>query len=281
MRVHFVLNIATLLVSVVLVMGLRRLIGGPSMGGVALQLAGSLNTSLITYWTIVLIAHAVQYYEDGQKKALRSAELATQLSDARLNVLKAQLHPHFLFNTMHAISAFLYEEPEKAETMLAELAELLRLALESTSDQIVPLSQELDFVDRYLSIQKTRLGDRLTVDVDIEPELATAGVPSMLLQPLVENAVEHGIAKRLGPGHLRLRIQCRSGNLWMEVSDDGPGLPEPKLRPSEWRVGLRNTSERLIQLYGDDHSFELSNSPEGGLLARVVIPYTTAPGAGP
>ena len=203
------------------------------------------------------------------------------VAKALINILKAQLDPHFLYNTMHAISAFLHEEPEKAETMLAELAELLRLALESTTEQIVPLSKELDFVDRYLSIQKTRLGDRLTVEVDVAPELATAGVPSMLLQPLVENAVEHGIAKRIGSGHLRLIIHRRSENLWMEVGDDGPGLPEEKLQPSEWRVGLRNTSERLIQLYGDDHNFELSNPPEGGLLARVVIPYKTAQGAVP
>lgn len=280
LAVHLVLNVVLLLVSVGLVVILRRLIGAGALRGATLELIGSVNTSLITYWTIVLVAHAVRYYEEGRSRALRAAELATQLSDARLAALKAQLHPHFLFNTMHAISAFLHEDPGKAETMLAELAELLRLSLESDGEQVVPLSKELDFVDRYLSLQKTRLGERLTLHMQVDPELSDAGVPSMILQPLLENAVEHGLGKRLGAGEVHVRVHRSNGHLHLEVADDGPGLASSELDPTQWRIGLRNTRERLAQLYGDRHAFVLENRAEGGLVVRVTIPYTKS-GEGP
>lgn len=278
--VHLALNAVLLFAAVGLVLGARKLFGLPSFGGATVELIGSINTSLLAYWTIVLVAHAVRYYEEGRARALREAELAAQLSEARLHALRAQLHPHFLFNTMHAISAFVREEPDKAERMLAELADLLRTALENSDAQLVPLADEIDFVRRYLSIQATRLGDRLDLEVDFPSELGDAGVPAMLLQPLVENAVEHGVADRRGPGRLRVRIARDGDRLRLEVSDDGPGLDEETQDPSTWRIGLQNTRERLARLYGGDHRFELENLSPQGLLARVVIPFRPAPEAG-
>ena len=271
--VHLALNGLLMLAAVVLVLGARRLFGLPAARAPTAELVGSINTSLLAYWTIVLVAHAVRYYEEGRARALREAELSAQLSGARLDALRAQLHPHFLFNTMHAISAFVRDEPDKAEGMLAELAELLRTALERTDAQIVPLAEEIDFVERYLSIQKTRLGERLSLEIDFAEGLEDAGVPAMLLQPLVENAVEHGVARRRGAGRVGVRAARRDGSLSLEVSDDGPGLAEGSRDPSTWRVGLKNTRERLRHLYGDDHRLELTDLEPHGLLVRVVIPF--------
>lgn len=276
LAVHVSLNGLLLLASVLLVLGARKMVGIPVTRSVTLELVGSINTSLLAYWTIVLLSHAVRYYTEGRSRALRESELAAQLSEARLDALRAQLHPHFLFNTMHAISAFLREDPDKAETMLAELAELLRLALDSSREHIVPLAREIDFVERYLSIQKVRLGDRLTLNIDMPLETGDALVPAMLLQPLLENAVEHGVARRRDPGRVGVRIAVVKDRMQLEVSDDGPGLAEEDRDPSRWRVGLRNTRERLAQIYGADSVFELSNLLPRGLLIRVVIPLRPA-----
>ncbi len=272
LSIHLGLNVGVLLASVLLLMGVRRAFGIPLGRGLPLELIGSINTSLMAYWTIVLVAHAVGYYQEGRARLLRTAELTAQLSEARLEALRAQLHPHFLFNTMHAISAFLREDPEKAETMLAELAELVRIAMDDADEHTVPLEREMEFIRRYLSIQKARLGDRLQMEVDVDPDVMRARVPNLVLQPLVENAVEHGIADRLGEGKLWIRGFMENGNLCLEVEDDGPGLSDEKLDPASWRVGLRNTRDRLAQLYGPEQHLELANSDAGGLRVRVVIP---------
>ena len=245
---------------------------GPGGDEVTASLAGNIQVSVLTYWTVLWVAHGLAYYRASQARMVRTAELTAQLSQARLEALRAQLHPHFLFNTLHAISAFVRQEPDKAETMLAELGELLRAAMDAANEPTVPLSREMEFIDRYLSIQKARLGDRLHVEVDVPPELGDVLVPNLLLQPLVENAVEHGIADRLGEGKLWIRGFMENGNLCLEVEDDGPGLSDEKLDPASWRVGLRNTRDRLAQLYGPEQHLELANSDAGGLRVRVVIP---------
>jgi LytS/YehU family sensor histidine kinase len=240
-------------------------------------LIGSINTSLITYWAIVLVAHALRFREEGRARALRAAELSAQLSEARLDALKAQLHPHFLFNTMNAISAFVRSDPERSERMLAELAELLRLTLTHDGDQEVTLADELEFAERYLYLQRTRLRERLRVSLDVPDDLRAARVPSMILQPLLENAVEHGIAHSVGGGHLGLSARRVDGRLRMEVVDDGPGLPPGEPGKDFGRIGLANTRERLVQLYGDQHRFEVADRPEGGVRARIEIPWRTEP----
>lgn len=274
--VHLALNVALAVAAVALVLGARRLLELPAARAPTAELVGSVHTSLLAYWAIVVLAHATRYYEEGRARALREAELSAQLSEARLHALQAQLHPHFLFNTMHAISAFVHDDPDRAERMLAELADLLRSALERTDAQIVPLAEEIDFVERYLSIQKARLGERLHLEIDFAEGLEEAGVPAMLLQPLVENAVEHGIARRKGPGRLAVRVAREDHTLRLEVSDDGPGLDEGTREPSRWRIGLGNTRERLRQLYGEDHRLELTNLQPQGLRVRVVIPFQPA-----
>ncbi|HEX9887523.1 MAG TPA: histidine kinase [Longimicrobiales bacterium] len=279
--VHLLLNGLLLLASAALVLGARRLFSIPTSGSVTAALIGGINTSLLAYWTIVLLSHAARYYTEGRARALRESELAAQLSEARLDALRAQLHPHFLFNTMHAISAFLREDPDKAEAMLAELAELLRMALEGDGEHLVPLSREIDFMERYLSIQKARLGERLTLEMDLSRDAGDAVVPAMLLQPLLENAVEHGVARRRAPGRVRVRIAREGERLRLEVADDGPGIAPEDRDPSRWRVGLRNTRERLAQLYGDDHAFELADLSPHGLLVRVDIPLRSAVEVGP
>lgn len=269
--VHLGLNLTMLFVSGGIVIGVRTYLGFP-VSNVQAALAGNIQVSVLTYWTVLWVAHGLAYYRESQARMVRTAELTAQLSQARLEALRAQLHPHFLFNTLHAISAFVRQEPEKAEIMLAELGELLRIAMEGANEPTVPLSREMEFIDRYLSIQKARLGDRLHVDVDVPPDLGDAQVPNLLLQPLVENAVEHGISNRLGEGKLWIRASRKNGSLLLEVEDDGPGLPDEKLDPANWRVGLRNTRDRLAQLYGPKQRFELANSDNGGLCVRVLIP---------
>ena len=281
LSVHLVLSVFVLLASVALLMGVRQAFGIPLGRAFGVELISSINTSFMAYWTIILVAHAVGYYQEGRARLLRTAELTAQLSEARLEALRAQLHPHFLFNTMHAISAFVREDPEKAETMLAELAELVRIAMDDADEQTVPLEREMEFIRRYLSIQKARLGDRLQMDVDVGPDVMGARVPNLVLQPLVENAVEHGIAKRLGQGRLWIRAARENGRLRLEVADDGPGLSKEKLDPTEWRIGLRNTRDRLSQLYGKEQRFELTNRPEGGLRVKITIPLEPTPHGAP
>lgn len=270
--VHLALNSVLLVAAVAVVFVARRLLGTP-FSSFTVALISGINASLLAYWTTVLVAHAVRYWQEVRARALREAELSAQLSSAKLEALRAQLHPHFLFNTMHAISAFLHEEPGKAETMLAQLADLLRLALDTGASATVPLEAEMDFIGRYLALQKARLGERLVVEIDVPEDLSGAEVPAMLLQPIVENAVEHGIAARRGPGSVRVSAQRDGDRLHLEVRDDGLGLDEDARGPGGWRVGLRNTRARLAQLYGAQQEMLLQDIETGGVAVRVTIPY--------
>jgi two-component system, LytTR family, sensor kinase len=269
---HLAFNIALTAVWVAVVITLRTVFELPGQQAAMAVMVSAMSSSLLTYWTLVLGVHAFRYHQDRETRARREAELSGQLSEARLSALKAQLQPHFLFNTLNAISAFVRSDPDRAETMLADLGALLRKVLESTDAQIVPLSHEIEFVDGYLAIQQTRMGDRLTIDKRVEPKLFQAGVPSMLLQPLVENAVEHGIADRRSGGVLTLTIRGVGGRMRLEISNDGPGVSDADLDPAGWRVGLKNTRDRLRQLFGDDQEFSLQAGPHGGVTAVVVIP---------
>lgn len=275
---HLAANVLVGASWVTLVISLRGAFDLPGATAVRPVVVSSIGTSLLVYWTIVLLAHAAQYRQDREARARRESELAAQLSEARLTALKSQLHPHFLCNTLNAISAFVRSDPARAESMLAELGDLLREVVDAPDQQVVPLSRELEFVDRYLSIQKTRLGERLIIERDIGEGLGDLGVPSMLLQPLVENAVEHGIARRREGGRLTITAARENGNLTLLVADDGPGAPRESLDPSSWRVGLHNTRDRLQQLYGSDARFELENGPTGGVQARVRVPLATVGG---
>jgi two-component system, LytTR family, sensor kinase len=182
-----------------------------------------------------------------------------------------QLNPHFLFNTLHAISALMHKDVEAADCMIARLSDLLRYALESTDAQEVPLKQELAFLERYLEIEQTRFGDRLVVRKQIDPLALEALVPTLILQPLVENAIRHGIEPHARRGEIRLSARRDAGMLHLEVRDNGGGLITANGSPEEG-VGLSNTRARLAELYGDRHRFEFRNADQGGLIVHLVIP---------
>jgi sensor histidine kinase YesM len=184
-----------------------------------------------------------------------------------------QLHPHFLFNTLHAISALMHQDVEVADRMIARLGELLRSALESAGTQEVPLRQELDFIKPYLEIEQARLGARLAVQLEIAPDTMEAQVPNLLLQPLVENAIRHGIAPRNAPGRIAIRARRDKDCLHLQVSDNGLGLSSNY----QEGVGVANTKARLQQLYGAAQRFVMDNGPEGGLVVSVAVPYHEAP----
>jgi two-component system LytT family sensor kinase len=238
--------------------------------GFTVLFARTYHFGLLVYWTLVVARWAVEHYKNQQ---LRASRLEAEVARAQLDALKMQLHPHFLFNTLNAISALMHRDVAAADRMLARLSELLRLALDAGSAEEVPLSRELEFLEKYLEIEKVRFGDRLSVDVSVAAEALEARVPNLLLQPLVENAVRHGVSKRREGGRVEIRAARQDGFLELSVSDDGAGLPEGG--PDE-RIGLSNTRRRLEQLYGRRHRFELRNRPGGGLEASIAIPFRSA-----
>ena len=227
---------------------------------------------LIIYFGIVAAIHAVSYYEKFRDRELKATRLEAQLAQSQLQVLKMQLHPHFLFNTLNAISALMHRDVEAADKMITLLSDLLRVSLEKDERHLVPVQNELEFLGRYLAIEKIRFRDRLRVEMDIEPGCLDAQVPKLILQPLVENAIRHGIAMRSAAGLVSVEATRKGGRLRLVVSDDGPGLPADPSRTREG-VGLANTRGRLEQLYGEDHHFELRPSAFGGFEVVLEMPF--------
>ena len=231
--------------------------------------------NLLIYWVVVSVSHAFSYYRQFQERALRAAELEKRLTEARLQALQMQLNPHFLFNTLNAISSLMHQDVKAADRMLARLADLLRYALESTHAHEVPLRKELAFLDRYLDIERSRFGARLRVEKEVSPEALNVLVPNLMLQPLVENAIKHGIERKTRDGLITLRARAVQGRLMVEVRDNGPGLGPEGLRREG--IGLSNTRARLQQLYGAAHRFELKTAEEGGLVVSIELPLQPHP----
>lgn len=247
----------------------------PLVTGVAIRvnIARELHPNLLTYWVLVGVLLGIEYYRKYRERELRASQLEARLVQAQLQVLKMQLHPHFLFNTLHAISTLMHRDVEAADRMLTRLSDLLRLTLETEGAQEVPLKQELEFLERYVEIEKARFGDRLHVALDIQPDTLDAQVPYLILQPLVENAIRHGIAPRSAPGRIEICAEHRDGLLRLQVRDDGAGLPEGGQDAVNSGIGLANTRARLEQLYGAAHRFELRNAAEGGLEVSLSFPF--------
>ena len=249
---------------------------------------------VLVYCGIVGASHAVRYYREAKAREVATVRLQESLTQARLAALRGQLNPHFLFNTLNAITTMaLKREHDNVVVTLGTLSELLRVSLDDRLPQEVALADELELLDRYLEIQRIRFGDRLTVTRDIEDETLDALVPIMILQPLAENAIVHGIAPVTGPGELRLRAARRGETLVLEVSDTGPGfgrLPTPTSvadaiatrsvdangKRSAGGIGLANTRARLAQLYGEESRFEIGSSDTGGARVTVTIPFRVA-----
>jgi two-component system, LytTR family, sensor kinase len=236
-----------------------------------------LNNNVFFYWAILAVSQILSYYRQLRDRELRASQLEAKLAQAQLQVLKMQLHPHFLFNTLHAISALIHKDVELADRMIARLGDLLRTTLENANRQEIPLQQELGFIEPYLEIEKARLGPRLTVQLDIDPAAMEASVPNLILQPLVENAIRHGIAPRAEPGKLAIQARRENGCLHLAVVDDGPGLRLDKTVVQG--IGLSNTRARLENLYGVSQRLDLVNVPGGGLRVAMTIPFREANGS--
>lgn len=246
----------------------------------------SFHNDVVSYWIILGILYGMDYYRRYQERAkqalrleLRASELETQLTRARLDALKMQLQPHFLFNTMNAITVLVRQQrgPEAEET-IARLCDLLRFVLDDALAQEVPLRRELEYLGLYLSIEQLRFADRLQVAIDADPAILDAAVPHMSLQPIVENAVRHGVGASEAGGTIRLTASRVADDLVVEVTDDGPGLPPAE--PARRGIGLDNTRARLRQLYGDRASLSIANREVTGAVVTVVVPYhVAAPGA--
>ena len=230
----------------------------------------SFIVGFVIYWAVVGVYHAVANYHLFQERELEVSRAKAQLTEARLQALKMQLHPHFLFNTLNSISALVEQQPSEARRLIAQLADLLRASLRSDAMHVIALEDEIEFLGRYLDIERVRFGDRLNVAMRIDPAARRAAIPSFLLQPLVENALRHGIGQRESAGRLWLSAKPSNRVLVIHVCDNGPGLAD---RPVREGVGLSNTRRRLRALYGAAHSFSLTSWPGGGLDVRVEIPY--------
>ena len=229
---------------------------------------------MMTYWAIIGFWHATAYYRVAQDRALKASRLETRLAEAQLQALQRQLHPHFLFNTLNAISALMHRDVEAADQMLARLSDLLRMALDQRGAQEVPLKDELEFLQKYLEIEQTRFGDRLQVRFDVEPETLDAQVPNLILQPLVENSVRHAVAVRIEPGlHRDPRAPRGRRTSSSSVHDNGPGLPPRRRashraegrRPGQHALAARAPVRRVAQL-------SLEEPPGGGLIGHGDAP---------
>lgn len=232
-------------------------------------LVRSFYFNLLVYWVIVGASHGIEYYRRYRERELRASELEKLLAEARLQALQAQLNPHFLFNTLNSISTLMHRDVEAADRMIVRLSELLRLALGSAGAQEVPLRDELEFLRRYLELEQIRFGPRLVVDFRVDPDTLDLAVPNLLLQPLVENALKHGLAPRKAGGRIEISARRDGDRLRLAVVDNGAG-PGPHTRGSG--LGLANTRARLEHLYGAQQEFEFGPRPEGGFAVRITLP---------
>lgn len=229
------------------------------------------------YWAIVAICVALDYQADLKDREIQGAELERLLTEARLATLRSQLDPHFLFNTLNSISAYVESAPREARLMLEQLGDLMRLSLEHANEQEIPLERELAFVSRYIQLQLVRFADRLDVRVEAAPDVLTALVPTFILQPLVENAIRHGVSKLAANGIIVLSASKRGDELHLRIQDNGPGLPPGWSLDRNMGVGLSNTRARLEQLYGRDHySFVVASDPNVGTHVDLVFPCHAA-----
>ncbi|MFL6215244.1 MAG: sensor histidine kinase [Blastocatellia bacterium] len=238
----------------------------------------NLPTGYMSYGTFMLISLVLDYYRRYQREELRASRLKAELAQAQLQALKMQLQPHFLFNTLNSISALLDEDVDAADEMLARLGDFLRMTLQNSGAQRVTLHEEMEFLRCYLEIEQVRFQDRLTVSYTIAPDALDAMVPNLILQPIVENAIRHGVVMQSGPGHIEVRVSHLNDTLSLQVQDNGPGLASAQDSSSRWRggVGLSNTRARLEHLYGTAQRFEMADAREGGLQVTLEIPFEKA-----
>lgn len=234
---------------------------------------GRFHLFLMNYALITVACYALQYYKNFRTQELRASQLQTELAQAQLHTLKAQLHPHFLFNTLNTISSLVHTDPDGAEKMISRLGDLLRLTLQSNQSQMTSLRNEMEFTQLYLEIQQIRFSDRLKVELSIEPDTLEAKIPALLLQPLVENAIVHGISPRTTTGTVKVVSMHKSNRLHLTIADDGVGIKTDAISFNGSGIGLKNIKQRLQYLYGENHSFALSTFPNSGVKIEIEIPF--------
>lgn len=242
-----------------------------------------MHLDIAVYWIIVGLVHWTdsrrrlrEHERESTRLALQAAQLETRLARAQLDSLKMQLQPHFLFNTLHSVSALIHQDDEAADLMIARLSDFLRLVIEHAGAQEVALVEELEFLRRYLEIQQVRFQERMRVSVDAAPDTLDAMVPNLVLQPLVENAIRHAVESRAVGGRVQVVARREDSVLRLTVRDDGPGLG---VGPIGAGLGIPNTQARLEHLYGGGQSLEIENHPEGGVVVTVTLPFRTGAAA--
>lgn len=238
------------------------------------MLVVSFHSNLLIYWLLVGATAGFSYYTKFRDRELRASRLEAQLAQAEMAALRAQLQPHFLFNTLHAISALVRDDPPAAERMIARLGDLLRMSLETRDTQLITMQTELSFVRAYLDIEKVRFGERLQVEEQIDPAVLGASVPALILQPLVENALKHGIAPLVRGGCITLAARSQGDMLALEVRDNGAGTALPAMTEG---IGLSNTRARLEGLYGNRQRFALGSRTGSGFAVSIELPLSMAP----
>jgi len=231
----------------------------------------SFASESMAFWAVIGIIHAFEFNRRYREREITAADLRTQLSEAQLEALRSQIHPHFLFNTLHSISTLMHRDVEAADTMLTRLSDLLRLTLKHRGENEIPLREELSLADHYCAIMSIRFGDRLTITRSVEPGALDALVPQFVLQPLLENALQHGVATTSGPARIDISADTVDGKLRLAVTDNGRAGPSAS-RGERHGMGLSNTRLRLEQLYGRDQSLSLERLPERGTRITVEIP---------
>jgi two-component sensor histidine kinase len=252
--------------------------GMPSPRTRFLRLAMHTQSTIPIYWAIVCVTWVVSYYRQLRDRERRTLELEARLMQSNLQTLKAQLQPHFLFNTLNAIASLVRRKPSAAQDMIGSLSDFLRVTLDTAQELEVPLRREIEFLDLYLEIQQARFGQRLRIQKEIDPAALDIAVPALILQPLVENSVRHGIEPRESGGTIFIRARHEDTSLRFEVRDDGEGLKADQLVALREGVGLSNTKARLQELYGDAHRFRITPNAEGGLTVAVELPWHEASG---
>ncbi len=230
----------------------------------------TVDQTLPLYWAIIGLQHAVDYSRQARARELRAARLETRLIESQMQALHQQLHPHFLFNTLHAISTLVHRDPDKADLMIERLSDLLRITLRKVGAQEVEMAEELEYLRAYLDIEQIHFGPRLRIEYRIDAAALDVMVPTLILQPLVENSIRHGLEPLVRGGTLTIEAQADGDTLWLRVRDDGAGFA--KDRPRRDGVGLTNTKSRLDRLYGEQAALTIRENPGGGVVVDIYIP---------
>lgn len=287
-QLHLAIGAATVLAYPAVFAALHQLLfGGPGeswfpLGLYLSLLAGNTDHMLRNYWIIVAMVHLFDAYAEARRRALAESRLETRLAQAEFRALQMQLHPHFLFNALNSVSVLMRRDVEQADRSLTRLARLLRATLAGPGEAEVPLAQEIGFLREYLELEQVRFHDRLTTGIDVDPGAGLALVPRFILQPLVENAVKHGVAHRESGARLQVRAARDGAALRLEVEDNGPGERGAAAKPAAAEVGLANVRGRLELLYGPRGTLDARPLAGGGFRATIRLPYRTdAPGVAP